>query len=90
MRKYSMLVLTDHRGHSGENSIYALLRSMYQHEKCAVIEVATRSLPSNHSFFYESKNTGLMVSKVDENFTYDPSGNFLQKNNAWLFFRSTT
>jgi len=40
MQKINMLVLTDHRGHSSENSLYALLRTMRQHPGIAKLDVA--------------------------------------------------
>ena len=57
MRKYKVLVLTDHRGHSKENSIYAILQVMLKHEQCAQIDIASRGLEEIKCFLKTIKVT---------------------------------
>lgn len=73
-QQYRVLVLTDHRGHSAENSIYALLRAMKQSEHCASVDIASRGLAVNDAFFYHKEANQLFVSQVSEIFTFDASG----------------
>jgi len=42
MKKYNVLVLTDHINHSKENSLYSLVQTMLQHELTAKIAIASR------------------------------------------------
>jgi len=69
-----VLVLTDHRGHTEHNSLYALLSQMVVHPSCTSVHVASRGLSINHSFFYEDVNNTLYARKVHAPFSFDPSG----------------
>lgn len=75
--QYRVLVLTDHRGHSAENSIYALLRQMCKHPRCAQIDIATRGWTGNDSFFMEQKGDQLQVAAVTRDFAYTEGGDYL-------------
>ena len=69
-----MLVLTDHSNHSKENSLYPLVQAMRVHPSCEQVDVATRGNELNNFFFEKLINKPLFVNKVDENFTFFPSG----------------
>jgi glutathione synthase len=73
MKKYRILVLTDHSGHSAENSIYAILSAMRKHDSCAVIDVATRSNKANNAFFEHLEFDQLHVLRLMSDFIFDPS-----------------
>lgn len=51
MKPLSFLVLTDHRGHSAENSLYALVNTLVADPRCALVDVASRGLEANNAFF---------------------------------------
>ena len=51
MQQFKVLVLTDHRNHSKENSLYPLLRVMREHPRSAYVDVATRQQKFNDPFF---------------------------------------
>ncbi|TVR81266.1 MAG: glutathione synthetase [Saprospirales bacterium] len=70
-----ILVLTDHRVHSAQNSVYDLMRSMQQLEPSSRIEVASRGLPKNLAFFRDYQSGMINVRKVTDNFRFgkDPS-----------------
>jgi len=74
MQKLKMLVLTDHTNHSKENSLYPLVQAMRQNQHCAQVDVATRGNELNDFFFKKLINKPLFVNKVDEHFTFFPSG----------------
>lgn len=74
MDTFSMLVLTDHRTHSGENSLYALLHALRQHPACARLDVASRSTPGNRRFFYHYQGQLVYATSADEHFHYSPQG----------------
>ncbi len=82
-KKLKILVLTDHRKHSVENSLYALLAQMCQHPQCGLVEVASRGNTVNESFFYGNQDAALNVHQVDETFGFDSNAqHFLNPQNA--------
>lgn len=72
--KYKILTFTDHSGHSAENSLYALMRTMLQHPDCKSIDVASRGSSANDGFFYHFNNTELEVANVGEKFGFQEDG----------------
>jgi glutathione synthase len=94
-KKVKILCLTDHRGHSSENSVYALLRTMLQHPDCLQIDVASRGNKDNDDFFYQFDSTLLSVVQVSSNFEWDKTGQQFTTNTKvvsisdydWIFLR---
>ncbi|RMD97386.1 MAG: hypothetical protein D6816_17630 [Bacteroidetes bacterium] len=80
MKKYRLLVLTDHRGHSTENSIYPLLLEMRKHKRCAGIDVASRGLENNRLFFENRAVKNLFAAPVSQTFAWDEAGSAFKKN----------
>lgn len=77
---YKILTLTDHSGHSSENSLYALMRTMLEHPDCEGIDVASRGNEANDGFFHHFKSTVLEVMRVNQDFDFQPDGRqFLQE-----------
>ncbi|RME99042.1 MAG: glutathione synthetase [Bacteroidetes bacterium] len=76
---YRVLALTDHTDHSIENSIYALLRQMVQHERCAELLVASRGLRENAAFFQHHQADQLWAAKVGADFQFTESGQSFQQ-----------
>lgn len=74
MKKIRYLALTDHSGHSKENSLYALMRTLSQHENTRSVQVASRGDARNNDFFSELKNEDLFVADADENFDFQENG----------------
>ena len=87
MKKFNMLVLTDHTHHSIENSLYALVRAAAKHPRCAQIDIASRGNPLNDFFFTKHITKGLFVTRVDESFVYDPNGRSYSKKLRRQFLR---
>ena len=75
-----VLILTDHSGHSSENSVYALARGMVRHPRCAYVHVASRGLPENAPFFQCHPDAALYASPVDPDFDYSSDGSMVRKN----------
>jgi glutathione synthase len=73
-RKYDFLVLTDHSGHSAENSIYALITKLVRHPQCGKVSVASRGNRLNDDFFKNCCSTTLLTMNVDSDFDFDESG----------------
>ena len=80
MASFKMLILTDHRNHSPENSLYVLAREMYQHPDCVKIDVATRGLERNKYFFEKHIVKNVVAHAVDEQFIYRPNGAAFNNN----------
>ena len=67
-------MLTDHRGHSAENSLYALVQAMRQHPRCVQLEVATCGSAKNEAFFNGEDLTELWGTTVGADFAFHPEG----------------
>lgn len=80
MRNYNCLVLTDHSGHSEQNSLYALVSALAQHQQCACVQVASRANPQNTAFFELQEGRGLHAIQVAHDFVFDPSGQQFSTN----------
>lgn len=76
----NVLVLTDHKTHSVNNSLYTLVQHMYRSKRCASIEIASRSNPINNPFFYDHQSSELYVTKVDEDFQFERSQSILSNH----------
>ncbi len=81
-KQYRMLVLTDHKTHGKGESIYPLLKAMTNNAACFSIEVASRGITANKSFFYDYTSTNVTSLIVDEHFNYQENEEqFLNANN---------
>jgi len=56
MKQYRLLILTDHTNHSKENSLYAIADKMREHPYCKQLDIATRGIVENNSFFNEEQS----------------------------------
>lgn len=74
-KKFSFLVLTDHRVHKPGNPVYTLLLPLFGHPHCKYVHIASRGNPANESFFLHRKDTELEVLPVNDSFQFDSSGN---------------
>ncbi len=80
MKKFNLLVLTDHSNHSSENSLYTLVHAMRQHPNCAQVDIASRGNEINQFFFSKLIPKRLFVTKVLEDFSFDPKGRHFNEN----------
>jgi len=87
MKKLKILVLTDHSGHSKENSIYAMIPAMLKHPQVEQIDVATRGDVLNRFFFQGHIPKSLFVTKATETFAFSPKGDTFKKNLRREFLR---
>lgn len=79
MRKFNVLILTDHSNHSKENSLYPLAKSMLQHQLTNRVDIASRANAEN-KFFFDGKNKSeIFVSSIDERFNFTEDGSVLSK-----------
>jgi len=74
MKQFKMLILTDHSGHSVENSLYGLARALNRHPFCAQLDVVSRGLQLNNPFFKNFTSKKVYASRVNEHFQFTASG----------------
>lgn len=74
MKKTDFLVLTDHRGHSDQNSIYALVRTLAADARTGNLYVVSRSDTRNTAFFGGDLAAQLYGLRAGADFAYDASG----------------
>lgn len=65
-----VLVFTDHKSHSQENSLYDLLLALREQSACSGIDVASRSIPENDSFFKDLQGAQVFVTQVKADFAF--------------------
>ena len=80
MKKYNVLVLTDHSNHSRENSLYALVSKLQDHSLTFKVDIATRANKVNLDFFESKSNAKLFVNHVGQDFTFTDDGAFFSKD----------
>ena len=74
MKKFKFLILTDHRGHTVNNSLYALTRELMQHPQCKHIHIVSRGNSQNDDFFLKNKLIPLQGMKAKKGFAFQASG----------------
>jgi glutathione synthase len=73
MRQLSFLVLTDHSGHSRENSLYSLVSTLNDDARCKMISVASRGDKRNTAFF-AGAGTQVQGIRVVTGLNYEADG----------------
>lgn len=87
MKKYKLLVLTNHKTHSESNSIYALLTALARHEACERIDVASSGIPANKLFFKYHTESQLLTAPVTEGFHFSEDGSDFLRKACWADVR---
>lgn len=85
MEEFKILILTDHRNHSKENSLYAMARTLSQHPSCAKLDIATRANPENDGFFIRHQDASIAVTPVENDFGFDKEGSAFSKKIKQVF-----
>lgn len=91
----NILLLTDHLGHSAENSIYALARKIQARSDCQRVAVVSRSNAANAPFFYDNQAIELEACEVNPSFDFQVTGyQFINNTKTislaeydWIFLR---
>ena len=85
---YRVLILTDHRNHSAQNSLYSLAEKMLLHPKTKSIDVASRMNSLNDSFFSCSKDSKLYATTVTSDFKFSSEAHPLSQDYNEIDFKS--
>lgn len=64
-----ILMLTDHRSHSSNESIYDLCKHF--HQRGHKVYIASRGLKENRDFFYKCKSARIIAKPYNNNFTFN-------------------
>ena len=80
MGKKKVLILTDHKNHSAENSLYDLSVKMLAHEKTHSIDIATRAIAVNTDFFACREHAPLFATAIDSSFAFDTADHPLARD----------
>lgn len=79
------LILTDHRGHSDQNSLYALARELAAHPASNVVHAASRGDERNADFFRGARAQVQGLVEVTKGFGFSPDGKpFLEAERSGL------
>lgn len=76
----NFLVLTDHRAHQAQNSLYELVRALQDQNPNARIEIASRGNSENEPFFYGHQEDEIHVQALTQDFHFDPNHRFFSKS----------
>lgn len=76
-KTYNVLVLTDHRGHSDQNSLYALVNTMIGHDQCHSIHVSSRGVSTNRGFFVHMDKESLHGTLVNTEFAFTDDSRYM-------------
>ena len=80
MEKKKVLILTDHKNHSSENSLYELSVKMLAHEQTECVDIATSAIAINANFFACHKRAPLFATTIDSSFAFNQENHPLAKN----------
>ena len=78
--KDKVLILTDHRNHSAENSLYDLSIKMLAHHQTESIDIASRKNSINEGFFSCSPNPKLYATSITKDFVFSAQDHALSKD----------
>ncbi len=79
MKKYNVLILTDHTNHSKENSVYAFANALRNHQLTNRAEIATKGISENTAFFKNLIVRDIWATEIKNNFRYTADGSLYQE-----------
>ena len=62
--------LTDHEGHTQENSLYELASKLQMHEKTYSVDIVSRAVPKNDGFFKKKLDSQIFGTSVHSDFAF--------------------
>lgn len=77
--KRKVLILTDHKNHSSENSLYELSIKLLNHEKTESVDIVSRNSLKNEAFFSCHSRSKLWATRINKNFAYSKENHPLAK-----------
>ncbi len=80
MKKYKVLILTDHTNHGKENSVYPISNTLLKHPLTNRVDIATRGILENDNFFKYLKPEKIWATEVNEKFGFSENGLLFKQN----------
>ncbi|AXG70175.1 glutathione synthetase [Kordia sp. SMS9] len=80
MKKFLILILTDHSAHTIENSMYVTASELTNHELCAYVDVATLGISKNQAFLESFDTNHLWVKRIDNTFEFTENSTFFDNH----------
>jgi glutathione synthase len=74
MKKYRILLITDHSGHSAENSVYALTSALRLDARTQEIFIVSRGVGGNDAFFKTGNAESIKAVKLTSDLYFSPIG----------------
>jgi len=81
INKYSVLVLTDHKTHTSDDSIYNLLTCLNNSEWCKSLYVSSRGVDENKSFYSQPDEFQVKARVMDEHLNFLNGDSWFNNNN---------
>lgn len=78
--KRRLLIITDHSTHAPTNSLYELAIALYRAGNHHDIFVCSKGLSENNEFFAGDNVPTILASPVNDDFFYEPEGNYFLEN----------
>ncbi|WP_053002475.1 ATP-grasp domain-containing protein [Kordia jejudonensis] len=78
MKKFTVLIITNHSAHTAENSLYIMASMLVQHELCASVDVASLGISENGAFLKNKSSSSLWVKPIDATFQFVENGMFFK------------
>lgn len=79
MNGYDILILTDHRAHTPENSLYALASALATHEDTISVDIASRNIEANRGFFDGDLTRPVSVISGSPDLTFEKAQHLFRK-----------
>ncbi len=70
MNRYKVLILTDHKEHTQENSLYELANKLLMHDKTFSVDIVSRTVPKNEGFFNKQLDSRIFGTPVHKDFAF--------------------
>lgn len=80
MKKYNIVVLTDHLTHTAHDSIFPLFKDMASNLSCNSMYIASRGQKENINFFQGEVNESITGKPLDGEFTYKNKDNWYESS----------
>jgi len=80
MKRYKIIILTDHSSHNKENSLYPLATTLSKHQQCQSLMVASRGNIRNLAFFRYMESNLLYAINVTSTFSFQEHTQQFDKN----------
>jgi glutathione synthase len=80
MEGYKVLIITDHKNHTSENSLYDLANKLIQNPKTIGVDIVSRANELNDPFFISYDGDSMLGTSINKDFKFDENQHPLENN----------